>query len=187
MSVVQPPYENVDWATHVVLTSNDDEPVHFSVLRAATDMSALLKDMLADQATGEEVVIPCSNVPARALKYVIQYIEHHYNNKAEPFEKPLKGKIEEVISEWDKTFLYTDLVKNGKEEEHDLLVEVIFAANFLSIKDLIELGCGCAASMIKGKTPEQIRALFQIENDFTPEQEEKIKQQNRECLEENTN
>ena len=37
-------------------------------------------------------------------------IQHHHNNKAEPIEKPLKGKIEEVISEWDKKFLHTDLV-----------------------------------------------------------------------------
>jgi len=128
-------------------------------------------------------VIPLPNVNARTLKYVVQYIMHHHNNKAEPIEKPLKGKVDDVISEWDKQFLYTDLVKSGDEKQHELLIEVIMAANFLNIKDLLDLTCACVASMIKGKTPEQIRALFNIENDFTPEEEEKIREENRWCEE----
>ena len=182
---VSAPYEGIDWNTQIVLQSNDEPAVEFVVLREAAMMSTLIKDMLADQAPGEETVIPCPNVPGKALRYVIEYVEHHYNNKAEPIEKPLKTTIQDVISEWDKAFLYTDLIKGGVEKDHELLIDVIFAANFLSVKDLVELGCAAAASMIKGKTPQQIRDLFGIENDLTPEQEEKIREQNKECLEEN--
>ena len=32
--------------------------------------------------------------------------------------------------------------------------------------------------MIKGKTPEEIRKLFNIVNDFTPEEEAQIKKEN---------
>lgn len=35
--------------------------------------------------------------------------------------------------------------------------------------------------MLKGKSPEQIREMFGIENDFTPEEEEKIREENRVC------
>jgi len=53
------------------------------------------------------------------------------------------------------------------------------AANYLDIKPLLDLGCAYVASMIKGKTPEQIRQMFNIENDFTPEEEAQIKQENK--------
>lgn len=35
-----------------------------------------------------------------------------------------------------------------------------------------------SANMIKGKTPEEIRKLFNIQNDFTPEEEAQIKKEN---------
>ncbi len=34
-----------------------------------------------------------------------------------------------------------------------------------------DVGCKVVAGMLKGKSPEQIRALFDIVNDFTPEEE----------------
>merc|ERR1712232_1133214 len=108
---------------------------------------------------------------------------HHHNNKADPIEKPLKTKIEDVISEWDKAFLFTDLVKNHDEKQHELLIDVIMAANFLNIKDLLDLTCATVASMIKGKTPEQIRTTFNIVNDFTPEEEAQIREENKWCEE----
>eukprot|EP00996_Jenningsia_fusiforme_P004254 NODE_5067_length_722_cov_105.976226_g4704_i0.p1 GENE.NODE_5067_length_722_cov_105.976226_g4704_i0~~NODE_5067_length_722_cov_105.976226_g4704_i0.p1 ORF type:complete len:188 (-),score=43.03 NODE_5067_length_722_cov_105.976226_g4704_i0:97-660(-) len=176
-------YANIDFKTHIVLQSNDTKPIEYSVLREAAKMSGLIKDMLEDQDSQEETVIPLPNVNGRTLKFVIQYIEHHYNNKAEPIEKPLKGKVEDVISEFDRLFLYTELIKDGDEKQHELLIDCIMAANFLNIKDMLDLTCAAVASMIKGKTPEQIRALFNIENDFTPEEEEKIREENRWCEE----
>jgi len=175
--------QDIDFQEYVVLQSNDTKPVQYKVSRNASKMSGLIKDMLEDQDDGQETVIPIPNVNGITLSYVLQYMNYHHNNKADAIEKPLKGKVEEVISEWDKQFLFTDLVKNGNEKEHELLIDVIMAANFLNIKDLLDLTCASVASMIKGKTPEQIRTLFNIENDFTPEEEEKIREENRWCEE----
>lgn len=41
-----------------------------------------------------------------------------------------------------------------------------------------DVGCKTVANMIKGKSPEEIRKLFNIKNDFTPEEEEQIKREN---------
>lgn len=49
----------------------------------------------------------------------------------------------------------------------------------MDIKPLLDLACAKVASMIKGKTPEQIRQTFNIQNDFTPEEEEAVQQENR--------
>ena len=52
------------------------------------------------------------------------------------------------------------------------------AANYLNIKELLNLTCQTVADMIKGKTPEQIRKTFNIKNDFTPEEEEEVRREN---------
>jgi hypothetical protein len=53
------------------------------------------------------------------------------------------------------------------------------AANYLHIKNLLDLTCQTVADMIKGKTPEEIRKTFNIKNDFTPEEEEEVRRENQ--------
>lgn len=52
------------------------------------------------------------------------------------------------------------------------------AANYLNIKGLLDLTCQTVADMIKGKTPEEVRKLFNIKNDYTPEEEEEVRREN---------
>lgn len=52
------------------------------------------------------------------------------------------------------------------------------AANYLDIKPLLDVGCKTVANMIKGKSPEEIRKTFNIQNDFTPEEEDQIRREN---------
>jgi S-phase kinase-associated protein 1 len=46
------------------------------------------------------------------------------------------------------------------------------------MKPLLDLTCLTVANMIKGKTPDEIRQTFNIENDFTPEEEEECRREN---------
>jgi S-phase kinase-associated protein 1 len=55
------------------------------------------------------------------------------------------------------------------------------AANFLNVQRLMDAGCRALADTIKDKSVEEMRAMFGIENDFTPEEEEEIKKQNAWC------
>jgi S-phase kinase-associated protein 1 len=80
----------------------------------------------------------------------------------------------QVVPEWDADFV--DL-------EQETLFELILAANFMDIKPLLDLTCAKVASMIKGKTPEQIRKAFNIVNDFSPEEEAKVREENKWCEE----
>lgn len=62
---------------------------------------------------------------------------------------------------------------------HVALISLVQAANYLNIKNLLDLTCQTVADMIKGKTPEEIRKTFNIKNDFTPEEEEEVRRENQ--------
>jgi S-phase kinase-associated protein 1 len=53
------------------------------------------------------------------------------------------------------------------------------AANYLDIKAMLDLTCQTVADMIKGKTPEEIRTIFNIRNDFTPAEEMEVRRENQ--------
>mmetsp|Transcript_24924 Transcript_24924/g.25142 ORF Transcript_24924/g.25142 Transcript_24924/m.25142 type:complete len:179 (-) Transcript_24924:207-743(-) len=148
----------------------------FDVPLAEAKMSELVKTMIDDeQDENEAQEIPLPNVKTPILAKVIEFT-HHY--KAEPMteiEKPLKSaNMMEIVQEWYANFVNV---------EQDVLFEMILAANYMDIKPLLDLTCATVASMIKGKTPEEIRRQFNIVNDFTPEEEAQVREENKWCEE----
>ena len=55
------------------------------------------------------------------------------------------------------------------------LLKLVKIANYLNIERLFELASAKLGSLIKGMTIEELRDFFEIENDFTEEEEESIK------------
>ncbi|ORM40390.1 Skp1-related protein [Babesia sp. Xinjiang] len=98
-------------------------------------------------------------------------------------------ELADVVCPWDLEFVNVDkellfelmLVSRLLQQKHD--GNAIQAENFLDIKPLLELTCAKVASMIKGKTPDEIRDEFNIVNDFTPDEEAMIRQENKWCEE----
>ena len=110
-------------------------------------MSELVKTMA--ERDKKESDIPLPNVKAEVLNKVIQYMKYHANKPAKVIEIPLESaNMNEVVTQWDADFVDVD---------QELLFEVILAANYMDIKPLLHLTCDKVASMIEGKTPEQIR------------------------------
>jgi S-phase kinase-associated protein 1 len=70
---------------------------------------------------------------------------------------------------------YADFISNIDKET---LFNLTLAANYLDIKPLLDLCCARIASFIKNKTPEEIRINLDIVNDFTPEEEAQVRQEN---------
>lgn len=115
------------------------------------------------------------NVKATVLQKVLDFCEHHLTEPMTEIEKPLKSQnMKDVVQQW-----YADFVN----VEQVLLFELILAANYLDIKPLLDLTCATVASMIKGKSPEDIRATFNIKNDFSPEEEAQVREENKWCEE----
>lgn len=140
----------------ITLKSSDDEvfQVEESVVIGSQTIKHMIEDDCADNA------IPLPNVDSKVLALIIEYLKRH-NSEAKEEDEDLK--------KFDKDFV---------EVDQGTLFHLISAANYLNIKTLLDLTCQTVADMIKGKTPEQIRTHFNIENDFTPEEEEEIKKEN---------
>lgn len=62
---------------------------------------------------------------------------------------------------------------------NDELYRLTIAANSLDNHPLLDLCSAKIASMIKDKTVEQIRINLDIVNDFTPEEEIKVREENK--------
>jgi S-phase kinase-associated protein 1 len=128
-----------------------------------------------DEHDEEIIEIPIGNVKTAVLKKVIEFCEHHVTEPMSEIEKPLKSEnMAEVVQPFYANFVNV---------EQETLFDLILAANFMDIKPLLDLTCASVASMIKGKTPEEIRTTFNIKNDFTPEEEAQVADENRWCEE----
>jgi S-phase kinase-associated protein 1 len=65
----------------------------------------------------------------------------------------------------------TEWYANFVDKDDDTVQDIILAANFLDIKELLALSCAKMGSVIRGLTIPEFRKRFNIENDFTPEEE----------------
>jgi len=164
----------------------------FPVAIGVANMSELVKSMMEDKdeddddddddeedadkkVSGKTTEIPLPNVKSEVLKKVIEFCEHHLAEPMTEVEKPLKSQnMADVVQKW-----YADFV----DLEQVLLFELILAANYMDIKPLLDLTCATVASMIKGKTPDEIRTTFNITNDFSPEEEAQVREENKWCEE----
>ncbi|KAH7863119.1 hypothetical protein Vadar_013537 [Vaccinium darrowii] len=64
------------------------------------------------------------------------------------------------------------------DKDQTALFDLIRAANYLEVKGLLGLLCQKVADMIKDMTSEEVRRMFNIVNDFTPEEEENVRKEN---------
>lgn len=148
---------------HVSLVSKDLDIFH--VDREVACRSITLKNVFGD--TGMDAPVPLPMVSSTTLVRVIEYCQFHHQSDADNLP-------EQSVAKWDEDFLKVD------DEE---LFALILAANYLELKPLLDLTCKSVADQIKGKTPEQIRARFNIKNDFTPEEEAEVQRENAWCEE----
>ncbi|XP_031638857.1 S-phase kinase-associated protein 1-like [Contarinia nasturtii] len=132
----------------------------------------MLEGCVIDGDENSETIIPLSRVSSNILRLVLEWAKHHLD---EPIQiAGNKEKSDIPIPEWDANFLKID---------QDQLFELIMAANYLQIKELLYVSSKTVANMMKGKSPEEIRQIFGIESELSPEEEKKVQQENEWCKE----
>ena len=158
--------------TKVILISSDGETIETSAKAAMR--STIIKDSIQD--SREDIIeFNANNVKGNILKKIVEYLEHYEETEPKEIERPLPSpNFKECVEEWDFNYIDINL---------DEIFEIILAANYLDIKPLLELSSAKVASILKGKTIEEIKQTFGITNDFTPEEEQQIIEENKWCME----
>ncbi len=94
------------------------------------------------------------DAPPHGMILCVEYCRYHYRDN--------NNSTEEENRAWDEKFFQLT--------SHEIC-ELASAAHSMSIKKLVDVSCKAIANIIQGKSAEQIRKIFNIDNDFTPEEE----------------
>ncbi|XP_062713169.1 S-phase kinase-associated protein 1-like [Aedes albopictus] len=114
-------------------------------------------------------VIPLSNVDSNILRKILLWVNYHKDN---PTEEDCDGELNDRrtdnICHWDRKFM---------EVDQQTLFKLMQAVHYLNIRGLVVLTCKTVANMMKGKTQDQVRGMFNITNDLTKEQQDQFRRQ----------
>uniref|UniRef100_A0A0E0LZ45 SKP1-like protein n=1 Tax=Oryza punctata TaxID=4537 RepID=A0A0E0LZ45_ORYPU len=151
----------------ILLITSDGQ--QFEMTEAEASMSKLVSNMIEDDCTENGVPLP--NVTSNVLAKVLEYCKKHAAAAAAAAKDvAAKASKDQELKSFDASFIDVD---------NTMLFNLILAANYLNVPSLLDLASRHMAELIKGKTVQQIRYLFGIVNDFTPEEEEEIRKENQ--------
>ncbi|KAL4190617.1 hypothetical protein AMTRI_Chr07g25620 [Amborella trichopoda] len=142
----------------------------FEVAQEAALQCETIKNMIEDGCTPSEKGIPLPNVSSKTLSKVIKYLIHHMENRKGNDGEEEERKAVTELQKWDEEFVNVDM---------ETLVDIALAANYLNVKNLLDMTSMAIANHIKDLRPEEVREIFAIENDFSPEEEANVREQNK--------
>jgi S-phase kinase-associated protein 1 len=165
----------------ITLKTSDGEV--FEVEEAVAMEFVTVKSFFEDDAVSQSTPMPLPNVSSFALSRVIVYCRRILEiraklptvstaSDAEAGEEELK-EAEKKVKEERKAFEAEFL----KEESNEGIMELILAANYLDIKEMLEFLNQSVANRIQNKSVEYVRNFFGIENDFSAEEEAKLREE----------
>lgn len=126
-----------------------------ALVAGAQTIEHALEDAMADD--DDAPTIPMPEVAAREAARILEFCGK-------------RAALRDRGAEWE-AWTRSFLVDLSTEELYDLTM----AGNYLGFPPVLDACCGRIADMIKGKTVEEIRETFGIVNDFTPEEEARVR------------
>lgn len=154
----------------VLLVSNEGES--FAVARQAANQSALIATMLdeEDEDDEEKQEIPLPGIRSDVLALVVEFMKQYHKDPMKEIEKPLKStNIGDLVQEWYANFVNRD---------QEIIFGLVAAANYLDCQTLLDLMCGSISCRVMGKTPDEIRQVFNIEEEFTEAELAQVREEN---------
>ena len=151
------------------------EGKEIEITKKEAELSELLKAAINDNP--KETSFPLNELDEKSAEKLKEYL-NHLNGVAPPeIEKPItSNEMKNLTDEWSANFVD----KMTMEE----LVNLTVAANYMGINCLLDLCCAKVASLCKDKSEDDIFKTFNINETFTEEEKNKIKEENK-WIEEN--
>lgn len=120
------------------------------LLRCSGTISMMLE--CCGSKTDTDLILDLPKVNAKILKLVLRWSRHHQHDPVVnvDMELPPFGRCSNDISEWDLQFFRVD---------DSTVYDIMLAANFLDIKELLVTAAKTIANKIKSKTLEQLGML----------------------------
>ena len=142
------------------LKSNDGQI--FEVDEKILEISTVLKNLAIDFPE-PEYELPTNEVDGKTLSKIIDYLKEYKDKKPKEIPKPLPNDdLESLISKWDAQFI----MPLSLEE----CVDLVNAANFLDIPDLVNLSTARLAYELINCPIEEAKQKFGVIDDMTIEE-----------------
>lgn len=136
----------------ITLVSSGENPQRFKIKRDFARQSKLVANILEGDSDATEIQV--KQVDGDTLKLITDYLAHHRGKEPAEIAKPIRSvKMEKIVEDtWDAEYINA-LPKRS-------LFQLILGANYMDCKSLLHLGCAKVATMIKGKSPEEIKQIL---------------------------
>eukprot|EP01084_Bolivina_argentea_P124493 220593_1 len=148
---------NPELYVEIICINLDDENINYSTFLAPKiniSLSRVLHNRMESIAIGNRIEIDSKKVNDESMHRILQYLGHHKGIKPQSISKPIRSvKMERIVSDiWDAHYINSFSKK--------VIFQVILAANYLDCPCLLHLGAAKIATLIKGKSPEEIRNIL---------------------------
>ena len=145
-------YYWIDPELLILISSEEDNPREFEISRKAALMCNLVGFILLADRNAKK--IPIKKVRGDILELIVDYLKHHDGKIPPPIAKPIRSvKMIRIVSDpWDADFMN----KMNKKT----IFQVVLGANYMDIPPLLHLGAAKIATLIKGKSPEEIKNIL---------------------------
>ncbi|KAI4353137.1 hypothetical protein L6164_002108 [Bauhinia variegata] len=153
----------------VTLRARDGEV--FTIEQDIAKEFGILERIMEEDGFSEFFPVP--NVRSAALEKVIQYCRKHLEFRTRAAQHG--GGQTDIHNSGDAKAFDDGFVSDLSNNE---LRELIFAANYLEVKELLDLLSQTIADRIKNKSVEYAREFLGIENDYTTEELNALREKN---------
>lgn len=157
-----------------LIASDSEGKVVCSITRDEANWSLLIKSMLQED-DDEETEIPLGAVESDILLKVVAFL------KVLQLKGGMKDIVKPIASNDITTILdaeFIEVIAYDRETGQKKFFDLILAANYLDIPQLLDATLVSIACKVKSKTPEEVKQEFKISPDITSEEEKLVRENN---------